>query len=78
LLVEIGHREAGPTAHEARLLASLFNAAQQVSPNNRNPMWQGWLEPPPEGRALYGPVSLFLFFAHCLILNFFHNPRMNV
>ena len=62
------NRDNGPSAHESRLLASLYNAAQRVSPNNRNPSWQGWLQPPSDGRGLYDPVSSSLYFLISWIL----------
>ncbi|EDR13100.1 uncharacterized protein LACBIDRAFT_322540 [Laccaria bicolor S238N-H82] len=55
LFSDILARPGGPTPHESRLLASVYNAAQCVEERNRSTAWEEWLQEPLDGHALYSP-----------------------
>ncbi|EDR00135.1 uncharacterized protein LACBIDRAFT_314755 [Laccaria bicolor S238N-H82] len=55
LFLDILARPGGPTPHESRLLASVYNAAQRVEERNQSTAWEEWLQEPLDGHALYSP-----------------------
>jgi len=49
------------TYHESRLMATLYNTSQWVSPNNWNDEWWSWFTPPSNSSELYDLVCFYLF-----------------
>jgi len=61
MVTGIDDRDCHLTYHESRLMATLYNASQRVSPNNRNDEWWTWFTPPSDGSELYDLVCVLSF-----------------
>jgi len=61
MVTGIDDQDCHLTYHESRLMATLYNASQRVSPNNQNDEWWMWFTPPSDGSELYDLVCVLSF-----------------